>query len=288
VAGFVRTRYDAWMEELAGRIAVVTGAASGMGLRFAERFAAEGMRVVLADVEEDALKAAEEGLSASGADVLAIRTDVSRWEDVEALAQATFDHFGTAHVVCNNAGVVTAGPVEELTLDDWEWVLGVNLWGVIHGVKAFLPRMIEQGEGHMVATASTAGLVASPSIGPYNVSKFGVVALMETVVRDLQARKSPVGASVLCPGEVATRIGEAERNRPAGSQHEASDAEAAFLDAVGKMVPKGLDPAEVAGLVVEAIRHDRFWIITHPEWKKILERRVKLLVEDDALPPRYP
>ncbi len=276
------------MRELRGRVAVVTGAASGMGLAFARRFAAEGMQLALADVEGDALDAVAKELSEGGAEVLAQRTDVSRWEDVAALADATFERFGTAHVVCNNAGVVTAGPVETLSLDDWEWVLGVNLWGVIHGVKAFLPRMIEQGEGHMLATSSTAGLVSSPSIAPYNVSKFGVVALMETVARDLQLRSSPVGASVLCPGEVATRIADAERNRPEGSRHEPTEAEKAFYASAGEIVAKGLDPADVAELVVDAIRAKQFWILTHPEWKKIVERRVEALVSEDALPPRYP
>jgi NAD(P)-dependent dehydrogenase (short-subunit alcohol dehydrogenase family) len=276
------------MKELRGRVAVVTGAASGMGLAFARRFAAEGMKLALADVEGPALEAAAKDLAEGGAEVFARRTDVSRWEDVETLAGETFERFGTAHLVCNNAGVVTAGPVEALTLDDWDWVLGVNRWGAIHGVKAFLPRMLEQNEGHILATSSTAGLVASPSIGPYNVSKFGVVALMETVARDVQVRGASVGASVLCPGEVATRIADAERNRPSGSEHEASDAEKGFYAAAGPIVAKGLDPAEVADLVVGAVRENRFWILTHPEWKKILGRRLEALVEQDALPPRYP
>ncbi len=276
------------MQELRGRVAVVTGAASGMGLAFARRFAAEGMKLALADVEGPALDAAAKELQQDGAEVLARRTDVSRWEEVEALAAETFERFGTAHVVCNNAGVVTAGNVEELTLDDWEWVLGVNLWGVIHGVKAFLPRLLEQDEGHILATSSTAGLIASPSIGPYNVSKFGVVALMETVARDIQVRRANVGASVLCPGEVATRIADAERNRPSGSEHRSSEAEQGFYAAASEIVAKGLDPAEVAALVVDAVRENRFWILTHPEWKEILGRRLDALVERDALPPRYP
>lgn len=276
------------MQDLKGRTAVVTGAASGMGLAFARRFAAEGMNVALADVEGPALEAAEKELREGGAQVLARRTDVSRWEDVEALAGETFERFGTAHVVCNNAGVVTAGNVEQLTLDDWQWVLGVNLWGVIHGVKAFLPKMIEQDEGHMLATSSTAGLVAAPAIGPYNVSKFGVVALMETVARDLQMRRSKVGASVLCPGEVATRIAEAERNRPSGSEHSSSQVERGFYESASEVVAKGLDPSDVAGMVVDAVRERRFWILTHPEWKQIVRRRVEALVESDALPRRFP
>ena len=276
------------MQELRGKTAVVTGAASGMGLAFARRFAAEGMNVALADVEAPALEAAEKELREGGADVIACRTDVSRFEDVEALASATFERFGTAHVVCNNAGVVTAGHVEELTLDDWSWVLGVNLWGVIHGVKAFLPKMIEQDEGHMLATSSTAGIVASPSIGPYNVSKFGVVALMETVARDLQLRRSQVGATVLCPGEVATRITESERNRPSDSEHVDSEVARGFHENAGAVVAKGLDPADVAEMVVTAIREKRFWILTHPVWKDILGKRLEALVEGDVLPRRYP
>lgn len=282
------TRYVTPMREFGGRVAVVTGAASGMGLALARRFAALDMKVVLADIEAPALDEAAESLRASGAEVLAHHTDVSRWSDVAALAEATFERFGTAHVVCNNAGVVTAGPVEELSLDDWSWVLGVNLWGAIHGVKAFLPRLREQGEGHILSTSSTAGLVAAPSIGPYNVSKFGVVALMETVARELQISRSKVGASVLCPGEVATRIAEAERNRPAGMQHEESEAERSFYASAGSLVARGLEPAAVADLVVEGIREERFWILTHPAWKGVLSRRLDALVEKQALPPRYP
>lgn len=276
------------MQRLSGRTAVVTGAASGIGRGLARRFAAEGMQLVLADVEAGPLEALAKELSGDGAQVIAQVADVSSAASVEALADAALARFGAVHVVCNNAGVVTAAPVHEHSLADWEWVLGVNLWGPIHGVRTFLPILMKQDEAHIVSTASTAGLVASPAIAAYNVSKFGVVALMETVARELAGTN--VGVSVLCPGPINTRIGEAERNRPDDkAAHTSTEAERRFYAGVGPMLSAGMDPAEVAGLVVRAIRENRFWILTHPEWKQILHRRLALLDESDALfPARKP
>jgi NAD(P)-dependent dehydrogenase (short-subunit alcohol dehydrogenase family) len=278
------------IENLEGKVAVVTGAGSGIGRALALRFAAEGMRLALADVEQASLEETGEMARAAGAELLTRVTDVSRYEPVQALAEATRETFGGAHVLCNNAGVVNAGPVHELTLSDWSWVLGVNLWGAIHGVKAFMPLLLEQGEGHVVSTASTAGLVASPGIGPYNVSKFGVVALMETVARDLARGPARIGVSVLCPGDVDTRLPDSNRNRPAevAADHHQSEVEDRFLVGSAKVLAKGMDPADVAARVVAAIHTNAFWILTHPEWKGILERRIELLVKDDALPERYP
>lgn len=270
------------MERLSGRVAVVTGAASGIGRGLATRFAAEGMHLVLADVEQGPLSALEKELAAGGTQVLARVADVSRAESVDALAEAALARFGAVHVVCNNAGVVTAAPVHEHSLKDWEWVLGVNLWGPIYGVRAFLPILMKQDEAHIVSTASTAGLVASPAIAAYNVSKFGVVALMETVAREMAGTR--VGVSVLCPGPINTRIGEAERNRPDDkAEHLETEAERRFYAGVGPMLSAGMEPSEVASLVVRAIHENRFWILTHPEWKQILKRRVELLASDDAL-----
>ena len=261
------------MDEFEGRVAVVTGAASGIGLATATRFAQEGMRVVLADIERDALESAVARLESDGHDVLGLATDVSRWEDVQALAQATLDAFGQVNVVHNNAGVVRAGRFEELTLQDWEWVLGVDLWSVIYGVKAFLPLVRDAGEGHIVNTASSAGLQAAPDIAPYNVAKFGVVALTETLHHELRAENSPIGASVLCPGAIATRITESERNRPYDSPE--TETNRRFQEAAGNLVRGGHTPDSAAELVVAAIRSGEFWILTHPDWIDVLRQRVE-------------
>jgi len=276
------------MRELRGRVAVVTGAASGIGFAMARRFAAEGMRLVLADVEEAALAESARALESGGAELLAQPTDVSSAEQVEALADAAFERFGAAHVIANNAGVVCAGPVHELAPQDWDWVLRVNLWGVIHGVRVFTPRLVEQGEGHMLATASIAGLAAVPGLGAYNVSKFGVVALMETLHHELAEAGSKVGVSVLCPGNVLTRITEADRNRPDALRPPGgpTPAELTFRSEAGRaLAEEGMPPDAVAELVVSAILQRRFWILTHPEWKELMLRRAALLAESGQLPP---
>ena len=191
------------MQDLKDRVAVITGAASGIGLALAERFAHERMKVVLADVEDGALRVAEEKIRATGADVLAVKTDVSRWESMERLADAAYERFGAAHIVCNNAGVggtgVFVGGIWDRDPAEWQWVMGVNLWGVIHGVHAFLPRMLREGhEGHIVNTASAAGIGYGNGI--YGVTKHAVVALSEAVHTQLQAARAKVGVSVVCPG----------------------------------------------------------------------------------------
>jgi len=274
------------MKDLAGRVAVVTGAASGIGLATATRFAREGMKVVLADIEEQALNDAVDVLRGAGHEVIGVPTDVSEWEAVQALAQATLDAFDTVHVVHNNAGVVVSGPLAELSLADWQWVLGVDLWSVIYGIKAFLPLIKQAGEGHVVNTASTAGLQSSAGIGPYNVAKFGVVAITETLRLELEAEKSPVSASVLCPGAINTQIVNSKRNRDSESarEHQSSGAEKAFEERAGRLLAeRGKDPSEVADLVVKAIVSDEFWILTHPEWKNVLQERVAAMVQDNSL-----
>lgn len=271
------------MQELNGKVGVVTGAASGIGKAVAQRFTAEGMKVVLADIEPDALEAATAELVDAGHQAIGVVTDVRHEEQIQALADATIAAFDTVHVVHNNAGVVTAGPLDELTTADWEWVLGVDLWSVIFGVKTFLPLIKAAGEGHIVNTASTAGLQAAGGIGPYNVAKFGVVALTETLAMELRDHDT-IGASVLCPGAINTRIVESERNRPGElADHRDSALERSFLERSGAMLAEGLDPAEVADLVVEGIRSRRFWLITHEPWKQVMIERAASLARDGSL-----
>ena len=268
------------IQDLTGKVAVVTGAGSGIGRALAERFAAEGMKLVVADVEAEALARTEATLSSRGAEVLAVQLDVLQPEQIEALAERTYATFGAAHVVCNNAGVVAAGgkPSWEETPEDWEWVLGVNLWGVIHGVRAFVPRMLAGGaEGHIVNTASVAGLITSPGMGPYCVSKFGVVALSETLHQELSMQGAKLRVSVLCPAWVNTRISDSERNRPTalGPAHEPSAQETAMLDIVRGLVASGLPPARIADIVLEAIREERLHILTHPDFLPLVRQRME-------------
>ncbi|TML43535.1 MAG: SDR family NAD(P)-dependent oxidoreductase [Actinobacteria bacterium] len=276
------------MRELREKVAVITGAASGIGRAVAERCAGAGMKVVLADVEESALVAAERAFKDAGADVLGVRTDVSRADDVEALAGRAVERFGAVHLVHNNAGVAAGGLMWELPLADWKWVLGVNLWGVIHGVRTFVPLMLAQGdEGHVVNTASLAGLTSTPFLGPYSVSKHGVVTLSETLLKELAMQGAKVKVSVLCPGLVRTRIGESGRNRPAQLEHERDD-DASAVDAMSsgafqQLVEAGMDPAAVADQVLEAVRQERFWVLTHPELDQAIRSRA-----DDILERRNP
>ncbi len=261
------------MQEFEGRVAVVTGAASGIGLAVASRLAQEGMRVVLADIERGPLADAVAKLEGAGHEVLGVPTDVSKWEDLQRLADRTVSTFGQVNVVHNNAGVVRAGRLEELTLADWEWVIGVDLWSVIYGVKTFLPLIRKAGEGHIVNTASSAGLQASSEIGPYNVAKFGVVALTETLQLELAADQSAIGASVLCPGAIDTQITESERNRPEPAAE--TETNRRFSKMAGQVVGQGHSPESVAELVLAGIRDQSFWILTHPEWIDVLRRRVE-------------
>jgi NAD(P)-dependent dehydrogenase (short-subunit alcohol dehydrogenase family) len=272
------------MRELRGKVAVVTGAGSGIGRALATRFAREGMRVVLADVEAKPLGEAREAIAATGSEAIAVTTDVSNAAQVEALAERAFDAFGGAHVVCNNAGVVAGGPTWEVAPGDWEWVLGVNLWGVIHGIRAFVPRMLQQGEGHVVNTASIAGIVAAPFGAPYCAAKHAVVAISECLHHELTATQAgKVKVSVVCPAWVRTNIADAARNRPpAPSRPKASppSPQSEGLDGMLRSaVAGGIDPADVAEQVLAAIVEERFWVLTHPNTKKAVERHTRDILE---------
>lgn len=273
------------MKEFKDKVAVVTGAASGIGRALVDRCVNEGMRVVLADVDQTALSRAAGELNHLGANVMAVRTDVSRADDVKALARKTLDKFGAVHLLFNNAGVDARNTIWEATLADWQWVLGVNLWGVIHGVQTFVPIMLKQrDECHVVNTASIAGLISGPGIGLYKVAKHGVVSLSETLACELAAIGANVNVSVLCPAGVKTKIMESERNRPHELQDSAHDTTHPVTNQIrevlGQIVESGLPPSQVAETVFDAIRNQNFYILTHPDWKPLIQKRMQEILEE--------
>jgi NAD(P)-dependent dehydrogenase (short-subunit alcohol dehydrogenase family) len=253
------------MEQLDGKVAVITGGASGIGRALAGRFAAEGMRLVLADLEEAALAAAVTDLAGEGATVVGVPADVSALEDVEAVRDRALDEFGAVHLVCNNAGVA-GGSILGAPMALWRWVIDVNLYGVVHGVHAFLPVLLEQDEGHMVNTASLAGLQGVAGLGVYCTTKFAVVGLSESLAFDLKGLGANVGVSVLCPGFVQTQIGNSARNAPE-PLHEwrASETAAATQQMANALVEAGIEPAVVAQHVLDAVRQSRFYVIPHEQ-----------------------
>ena len=271
------------MRDFKGKVAVITGAASGIGLGLAQRAAREGMKVVLADVEDEPLAQAAAMLEDVGADVLAVQADVSKAADIKALADQAFERFGGVHLLCNNAGVGSPGrTVWGQTIADWEWVLGVNLWGVIHGVRVFVPRMLAQDtECHIVNTASIAGLTSSPWRGAYAVAKHGVVTLSEMLQQELSVEGSKLKASVLCPGFVDTHIQQSTRNRPASlANAPEEDAQAAgFLEFLKLGSQGGMAPSDVAEMVFKAVEEQRFYIITHPHYLDSVRARVDNILE---------
>lgn len=261
------------LKDLQGSVAVVTGAASGIGRAMATRFAADGASVLMADVEGGALEIAEKQLRDTGATVAAMVVDVSDADAVEALAVHCYARFGAANILCNNAGVGGGGWQADLAVADWDWVLGVNLHGVVHGIASFLPRMLAGGEpGHIVNTASMAGHVAAPGMGPYNASKFAVVGLSESLYKELVG--GPVGVSVLCPGWVNTNIAESDRNRPTPRLAPDPSPEALARGAFVRLaLADGLAPAAVADQVLDAIVNDRFWVFTHEDMMAAIQAR---------------
>lgn len=280
------------MEQLTGKVAVVTGGASGIGRALVDRFAAAGMKVVLADVEAEALAKAEAEVQSTGAEAMAVLTDVSDRASVDALAEAVSERFGGTHVLCNNAGVSGGmGALWETTERDWAWVMGVNLMGVVHGIQAFVPGMVASGEpGHIVNTSSVLGL-ATGGGSIYGVTKHAVTRLTEGLWYDLKAAGAPIGVSVLCPGMIATNIIGSGRNRPAELQNEGGP-DAASPEVQQRMefvqqlfANEGMPPAEVAEIVHEAIVADRFYVLTHPEAEKETVRaRMEAILGEDAPP----
>jgi len=263
------------MEIRQGQVAVITGGASGIGKAMAEHFAGRGLRLVLADIEVATLDRTVAEFTAAGAEVVGVPTDVAKAEQIEALAEAAYARFGTVNILCNNAGVVKRGLSWELTLEDWQWVIDVDLWSVINGIRSFVPRMIAGGEaGHIVNTASTAGLAAFPNIAPYDVAKSGVVALSEAVWHELHAAGASIGVSVLCPGIVATRIGESERNRPG-----AAPAEKQTPVTMRNPGAVAMAPSAVAQYVADAIEDDQFWMVTHAVYDDFVRRRADGIID---------
>ncbi len=280
------------MKRFEGRVAVVTGGASGIGRGMTQAFAAERMRVVVADIEEPALASATAALRAGGADAIGVRCDVTSPKSVAELAERALAQYGAVHVVCNNAGVAGAGSAPSswaAPLEDWKWLIDVNLWGVIHGVRSFMPILAQQEEAHVVNTASMAGLI--PGGGIYGITKHAVVALSESLYRECQMLAPRVGVSVLCPGWVNTRIMESERNRPEGPRPTPDAAFAAQRDAMLKMVDGlikgGLDPRRVGEMVVAAMRSGRFYVLTHP-WQHMVRERMEAILADGTPPQVLP
>lgn len=273
------------MQQLTGKVAVVTGAGSGIGLGMARAFAAAKMRLVLADIESGALASAATELQAAGADVVTVSTDVADPEAVAALAERAWSAFGAVNVLCNNAGVIENNrPTWEYSLEDWNWVLGINLMGVVHGIRAFVPRMLDDGEaGHIVNTASFGGLISGSATPIYIASKHAVVALSENLYHDFASRGAPIGVSALCPGWVRTAIVESDRNRADAPALDEKLARTRQRFQQG--IDSGIEPDTVGGMVVDAITTGRFYIHTHPEWLDVVRERCDAVIEGTR-PPR--
>ena len=256
--------------DLEGKVAVVTGGASGIGKGIAEALKNQGVELVIADIEDGALQRTAKELGATG-----IQTDVSSAESVGALATEVVERFGTAHVLVNNAGIGPMGRIADLTLDDWKWMIGVNLWGVIHGIHAFLPILKSNEEGgHVVNTSSMAGLVGMPGLGSYTLTKYGVLGLTEVLAKELEEDGSKVGATVLCPGTIHTNIGTSSRNRPSGNAGGLHDVdisqEGSEVDMSGV---RWMIPIEVGTIVVDCIKSGELYALTHPDWWDMVEPR---------------
>ena len=272
------------MKSFSGKVAVVTGAASGIGRAIAEYAGRREMKLVLADIEGPALEAVAKELRETGTDVLAVQTDVSNAAEMDALAEKTLETFNGVHLLVNNAGVGAGSSVWDSTLADWQWVIGVNLWGVIHGCRVFIPVMLRQGEdGHVVNTASIAGLIDGNPIAPYHVTKHAVVALSEHIYYSFKEMQAKVGVSVLCPGFVRTEIMACNRNRPPELQNPSrldkpSLAYEQIIESMVQAVEAGMNPEEVASIVFESIEAERFYILPHDEFDPYIRSRMESIL----------
>jgi NAD(P)-dependent dehydrogenase (short-subunit alcohol dehydrogenase family) len=284
----IRHEEEQSLQELSGKVAVVTGAGSGIGRALVEAFASEGMRLVVADIDPDRLEQTADELRRGDVEVVVRVTDVAEGAEIEALAETALDAFGAVHVVCNNAGIGGGGMVSDFDVEQWQRVIDVDLWSVLHGMRVFLPILIEQGEGHVVNTASVAGLFAPPFMGPYDVSKAGVVAISEAAFNELAVLAPGVGISVVCPGWVRTNIGEDQLARAQPATEEEAALAAAFADMIRGFIDSGMEPADVARQVVDAIKVRRFYVLTHPTSADMVRRRMEAIVEGHDPPPIGP
>ncbi len=273
------------MEVFTDRVAVVTGGASGIGLGIARALGQRGMKLMIADLNEATIESAVRALRVEGVQAEGVRCDVSKLEDVEGLAAATLERFGTVHVLCNNAGVGLPTSSRNIKLEDWKWIIDVDLWGPIYGLKVFTPLIEAAGEGHISSTASMAGLISANKMGAYSVAKHGVVALMCALERELRSKKSSITASVLCPGPINTNISfNSLSYRPERADAvKTSTIKGRQGASIQASLESGMAPDEVGNLVVDAIENQKFWILTHPHWAKGVQRQLDALREDQSL-----
>ncbi|MEM7080237.1 MAG: SDR family NAD(P)-dependent oxidoreductase [Pseudomonadota bacterium] len=273
------------MKEFEGRVAVVTGGASGIGLGMCRAFAQRGMKLVIADLDRQALDGALSEFSAAGVEAVGQTCDVSSLDAVNELKDLALSTYGKVNVLCNNAGVGIPTSAMKMKLSDWKWIIDVDLWGPIYGIEVFLPVIEEAGEGHINSTSSMAGLISSQMMGAYNVAKHGVVALMAALERELRAKDSPITSSVLCPGPINTNISRhSVEYRPGGSKPKADGAnQGKMAKNIQATLEQGMAPDEVGELVFDAIAQDKFWVLTHPRWAKGVQKQLDAMMTDQTL-----